>query len=432
MKSLLGLLFIVISLNFNVSGSHIQHFKKNKPKRLAKTLLKDSLFANHHFGFILFNPKKNKSVLEINPDKYFTPASNTKLLTLLTILGEFPNSDSLTLFKYHKAGDSLIVQGTGLPSLLHPDFNDTLPEFLTQKKNHIFLSQENKPKRFGDGWAWDDYPYQISAEISDFPIYGNNARFTRQENGKITSVNRIFRDSITNISGPWARNEKKNIFHTNKIKRDTTDIPFITSNELTLALLSDTLKQSVQPWKADFPKSASHFKTAVRDTLLKKMMIDSDNFIAEQLLLHLAIEKYDTTAISIAIDSAVSKHFADLKNQPVWRDGSGLSRYNLNTPSNIIDTYLMLERLIGRKKLLTYLAKGGETGTLKKMFTEEPRIEIFGKTGSMSNNFVFSGYLLTKKGETLLFCFMNTHFSHSVSEMRSGVERILRLVHQSY
>src|SRR5690349_3051690 len=75
-----------------------------------------------HTGFALFDISANKSVYEYNSDRYFTPASNTKIFTFyssLKLLG-----DSIPAFKYLERNDSLIIWGTGDPSLLNRNVYD--------------------------------------------------------------------------------------------------------------------------------------------------------------------------------------------------------------------------------------------------------------------------------------------------------------------
>ena len=58
-----------------------------------------------------------------NGDKYFTPASNTKIFTLfagLTML-----QDSIPAFKYAVNKDTITLQGTGDPTFLHNYFKDS-------------------------------------------------------------------------------------------------------------------------------------------------------------------------------------------------------------------------------------------------------------------------------------------------------------------
>ena len=59
------------------------------------------------------------------------------------------------------------------------------------------------------------------------------------------------------------------------------------------------------------------------------MMQVSDNMLAEQLMLVYASKNGLPLNSQKAIDHAVSTHMSDLPDAPIWRDGSGLSRYNL-------------------------------------------------------------------------------------------------------
>lgn len=77
------------------------------------------VFRQNHTGFALYDVEKQEMVAEYQSDRYFTPASNTKLFTLyagLCLLG-----DSIPALRYTTKGDSLIFWGTGDPNLLHPD-----------------------------------------------------------------------------------------------------------------------------------------------------------------------------------------------------------------------------------------------------------------------------------------------------------------------
>ena len=88
-------------------------------KRKIKKLFRHSQIMNDHFtGFALYDLDNKKMVYELNADKYFTPASNTKLFTFYTckrMLG-----DSIPAIKYTIKSDSLIFWGTGDPSFEHP------------------------------------------------------------------------------------------------------------------------------------------------------------------------------------------------------------------------------------------------------------------------------------------------------------------------
>jgi D-alanyl-D-alanine carboxypeptidase/D-alanyl-D-alanine-endopeptidase (penicillin-binding protein 4) len=161
------------------------------------------------------------------------------------------------------------------------------------------------------------------------------------------------------------------------------------------------------------------------------MMQESDNFIAEQLLLLCSGVLSDTLKPEIAIRYMKKNHLSDLPDPPVWIDGSGLSRYNLFTPRSIVKLWEKIYMKVDQERLFNLLAVGGQSGTLKNHYNNNPPY-IFGKTGTLSNNHSLSGYLITKKGDTLIFSFMSNNFTVSVSEVRKRMEAILKQLHNYY
>ena len=58
---------------------------------IKKSLNETANKNQYHIGFYLIDPETGKELINVNGDKYFTPASNTKILTLyaaLTTLGD--------------------------------------------------------------------------------------------------------------------------------------------------------------------------------------------------------------------------------------------------------------------------------------------------------------------------------------------------------
>jgi D-alanyl-D-alanine carboxypeptidase/D-alanyl-D-alanine-endopeptidase (penicillin-binding protein 4) len=198
---------------------------------------------------------------------------------------------------------------------------------------------------------------------------------------------------------------------------------------LLMELLQDTLKRSVHQIHRLKPADARVIFSVPSDSLYKVMMQESDNFIAEQLLILCAGELTDTLSTAVAIKKISERYLSDLSDRPAWVDGSGLSRYNLFTPRSIVQVWEKIYYLKPQDELFPLLAIGGKTGTLKNWFKADAPY-VFGKTGSLSNNHCLSGFLVTKKGRILIFSFMNSNFIHPVKEVRQMMEDILKTIYE--
>jgi D-alanyl-D-alanine carboxypeptidase/D-alanyl-D-alanine-endopeptidase (penicillin-binding protein 4) len=390
-----------------------------------------------HTGFVLFDIAANKTVYEYNGSKYFTPASNTKIFTFyasLKLLG-----DSIPAFKYIERNDSLILWGTGDPSFLYRNVYSSprALNFLQSSPRKIFLSPTNfQTTAYGSGWAWDDYNDYYSAERSALPIYGNTMLV--EGNGALVKITpRYFAQFVSysnDASGETVvRNFDSNILtvHSPISRKLKKEVPVKTTPDLAARLLSDTLHRSIDVLSIAPVAAAKTLYNEPADSVYKVMMQESDNFIAEQLLLVCASTLGDTLKPEITIDHMKERFFRDLPDQPYWVDGSGLSRYNLFTPRTIVALWRKIYADVPRERLFQLLAIGGKAGTIKNYY-QAPQPYIFGKTGSLSNNHCLSGYLVTQSGKTLIFSFMNSNFTVATAEVRRNMQDILKLIYEKY
>jgi serine-type D-Ala-D-Ala carboxypeptidase/endopeptidase (penicillin-binding protein 4) len=407
-------------------------------KALDKTFhLTDDKFQ-HHVGFALYDLEKKKSVYTYNADRYFTPASNTKIFTLFSCLSLL--GDSIPALKYIERKDSLIFWGTGDPSFFYKEVynNDRVYSFLKETSLPLYFSDSNfKTTNFGSGWAWDDYNDYYSAERSPLPIYGNIMSLEIYQKRILVQPpylkNYVKIGSLSQKPKVIRRLETNEFtFHPDYSQKDfQTDVPFKVDPELTTNLLSDTLKKIVRYIPKPISKSSRTLYSVPVDSIYRVMMQESDNFLAEQLLLICSQIVSDTLQPEIAIRYVKKNLLHDLTDEPKWVDGSGLSRYNLFTPRSIVQLWEKIYNQVPRERLFSLLATGGKSGTIKNWYNGDPPY-IFGKTGSLSNNHCLSGYLLTKKGKTLIFSFMNNNFIASTSDMRRDMEKILRSIYERY
>jgi D-alanyl-D-alanine carboxypeptidase/D-alanyl-D-alanine-endopeptidase (penicillin-binding protein 4) len=392
-----------------------------------------------HTGFMLYDPEQKKELYSFQSDKYFTPASNTKIFTFYTSL--IVLGDSVPGLRYIESGDSLIFTGTGDPSLLYENIYDPGKTFtfLSNTNKKLFLADGNfYTDALGAGWSWDDLPYTYSSERSGLPVYGNY--FTLQQTGSMIktqpayfSFNITMKDSVDeeSILDREPGSNKINLHPARLTHKNQWKTPFKTSSALAAKLLSDTLKKEVSPIKRILPRTAKTLYSIPVDSVYKEMMQESDNFIAEQLLLTCAGVLSDSLKPEIAIRYMKKNHLTDLPDKPIWVDGSGLSRYNLFTPRSIVKLWDKIYDRVPRERLFPLLAIGGKTGTVKRWYKNEPPY-LYGKTGTLSNNHCLSGYLVTKKGRTLIFSFMSNNHPAPSSAVRQEMEAILKQLYLHY
>lgn len=435
-----NLIFLPLSFIFLLTSCSSSKSLKVETK---STFSQFPAFQSGFSGFALFNPETEEMLIEHNPDKYFTPASNTKLFTFYTGLKTL--ADSVPALKYVVKNDSLIFWGTANPAFLHPEYgNNEVYNFLKEREEKLFyLPPKNKIEHFGPGWAWDDYNWYYSVERNAFPVYGNYVTFTFKPEKEIPEVkpsffrSKIIADStLPRNSSLVVRDLNKNIFryqYSEENEDDSQDVPFIASPQLVVKLLQDTLNKPVELLE-DFTVSSRTVQTfygIATDSLYKRMLQVSDNFLAEQILLMSAGAISDTLNAEIAIDYMMENHLQDLPDEPDWVDGSGLSVYNKFTPRAMVKLLSKIREEVPQERLFKLLPAGGESGTIKNLYkADEPY--IYAKTGTLSNTHNLSGYLKTKKGKVLIFSFMNNNYMAPTSEVKKGMEKILRNIYLNY
>jgi D-alanyl-D-alanine carboxypeptidase/D-alanyl-D-alanine-endopeptidase (penicillin-binding protein 4) len=424
MRTLL-LIFSILTL----SGCSVSHY-------LNKEIKNSPVLSQQHTGVSISHLNETKALASYQGNKYFTPASNTKLFSFYA--GLCALGDSIPGLEYLEWGELLIIRGTGDPSLLHPDLpHSKVFDFLKSRKEPIFFTPFNfENKRFGNGWAWNDYNDYYQPEVSPMPVYGNIARFKAGTDEPVNVSPAFWKKHavLDTLASGIEREEFQNVFHHSKLgvpQGLEQDVPVRMTDLVTVQLLSDTLKKEIKLINIPLEIELQKVNSIPSDSLYTRMMQASDNMLAEQLMLLYASANGLPLNTEKAIAHAIEHHLKDLPDKPIWKDGSGLSRYNLFTPRSIVALLQKIHAKVPQERLFKILPSGGKSGTLSNLFKgSEPF--IFAKTGSLSNNYSLSGYLITKKGKTLVFSFMNNNFARPSSEVRKEVERILTGLHDKF
>jgi len=418
-------------------------FKVRNSRKLHKQLDKLPIFKNSFAGFCIYDVEKQEYIVQQNDRRYFTPASNTKLLTFYAALKLLDKK--IPALKYTIQGDSLIFWGTGNPTFLHPKFPDQEAlDFLKHTKLKLYFSDTNfKDKHLGAGWAWDDYNNYYSKEKSVFPMYNNSVRFYLNKSGRLKVYPSFFQDSLRRetkekhkkkfwILRDLAQNQFLYYLPNKLEKAHYQEVPIKNSSQLTAKMLSEALDKKVKQVTRTMRTrdSIRTLYTMKRDVLCKWMLETSDNFWAEQILWLCADSLNGSKVLNTnkIIKKIKNEFLADLSEPPHWVDGSGLSRYNLLTPRSIVQLLLKIKKEYGKTEadlqhIFELLPQSGE-GTLRHRFEGNPPF-IFGKTGTLSHNHNLSGYLVTKSGKLLVFSYMNNHYMTKTKYIKQQTDKIL-------
>lgn len=430
--------FLLVTTYFLVILSSCS-IQKKIAREAQNDILNNADFAPAHVGISLYDPLTGQYLYNYQGDKFFVPASNTKIFTCYAAMKNL--GDSLAGIRYVDKGDGTIeVEGNADASFLHPDFkNQPVFDFLAKQKR-ILLTDENwKEEALGAGWAWDDYKSDYMAERSAMPAYGNLAGFTMK--GGFRAVPSYFQkpleEAIAHSNGAFLINRAYGsdlFFVTAAVNKfSSATIPFYTAGNLaTIQLLNDTLKNKVAPihYKINQHPDLGKIYSQPTDSLLKLMMHRSDNFFAEQTLLMVSNEKLAMMNTAKIIDTLLKSDLQNLPQKPKWVDGSGLSRYNLFTPQDFVWVLTQMKNEFKWERIKEIFPTGGE-GTLSSLYKNYGG-RIHAKTGTLSNHVALSGYITTHKGKQIIFSVLVNAHQTPASTIRKGVEKFLSAVMDKY
>lgn len=350
--------------------------------------IRDEINQFPGFSGVLIKDLNTQEVLfSYNEDKLFTPASLTKIFTLMAALEIFDEEQYAypTSFYFSSAtpgeinGD-LYIAGSGDPTQT-PEVIRKIADALVQKFNirHIsgdIVLDNSKflPEEFlGRGWMWDDKNPLIGA----LTVMGSKVK--EKQNSYLNTMPLLWGNIFSQELSKKGVKIEGNI-RVGKTKENL---------RVKYVYYSDTL-----------------------DKILAYMMKKSDNQTAENIFRSLVPEdnpegSSTTIARSIAsleevIDTALGLKWGE---DYILVDGCGLSEYNLITPAHLVEVISYLYRKYDFK-ILDYFANTKEKGTLR----ERLPFQVWGKTGTLSSASALAGLLKTKNKRWVVFCLMENNF----------------------
>jgi serine-type D-Ala-D-Ala carboxypeptidase/endopeptidase (penicillin-binding protein 4) len=160
---------------------------------------------------------------------------------------------------------------------------------------------------------------------------------------------------------------------------------------------------------------------AVRSPTVAKLIqltnTPSDNYLAETLLKDLGAQFGGAGTTSAGVSVVRQELATTFGIAPRFNDGSGLSRYDSTSPSQVVT---LLEQMYSNSYFVNSLAITGKTGTLQhEAIGTAAQGQCHAKTGTLHDVASLAGYCLARDGHELAFAFLanrlgNPDYVHQV------------------
>ncbi len=397
----------------------------------------DSLIFEHFesegatVAMAIFDLKGDSLIYSHNYNRRLPPASTLKVITTFVAQKFFAPSTRFYTYLF-KTGGNMIVFGGGDPMLDNYDLEemaDALSSRGVRRIDTLFYDDGFYTKdRYPYGWLWDDIEMTYAPPIS--PLVLNQGIIALHY--KDTVKGNFHYMHIRTIDTTETRYEILGdtiLVYGDFDRRRWFAFPQRNPEELFLlsfrnALQRDSIKVGAVGGYRKLPESAyliySHPSPPI-DTILRVMNEKSSNFMAEVILRNIGAYAYGEGSWLNGL--RMVKHILTLEGVDtnfLIVDGSGLSRYNMVSPSVFIDVYRAAYRDPGFFRRFTgVLAKPGK-GTLKKRFREYRDI-LRAKTGSLRGVTSLTGVL----DDRYAFVFIAYGFNGKLSKYRKVQDSLM-------
>jgi serine-type D-Ala-D-Ala carboxypeptidase/endopeptidase (penicillin-binding protein 4) len=432
-----------------------------------KPILKQN--SRVHWGIHAVQVKTGKVLATMNADKFFIPASNTKLfsssMALLSLGAGHRFATRVLAGSAPDAGGNLrgdlVLYGGGDPSLSSRRYPyDKSKAFEDDRLAPLRdLARQLKARGItrvggnivGDdtlwdfdpvpsGWGADDGVFEYGAPVSaltfndnifdlrlsaaglelnppvEYFDIANEVRFDPSQPRRIR-VSRLPGERLLRISGnlPPGAAAYENQF--------AIDDPALYA---AIAFRGVLIEEGI---RVDGPAVARHQKPAQlegvelarRESVPLSQIAEvtdkvSQNLYAE-LLLRSALQK--TTLEEFLRQVGIDRKETNLE------DGSGMSRLNLVSPQAIVQLLRFLALSGEGERFRSLLPIGAEDGTLRNRFDKNPKAKLIqAKTGSLSHVSALGGYAQSKKHGLIAFNIVANNYNVTAAEVRKAIDAL--------
>jgi serine-type D-Ala-D-Ala carboxypeptidase/endopeptidase (penicillin-binding protein 4) len=427
------------------------------------------LFSRARWGILVQPLSTAQTLYNRDAQKYFTPASNAKLLTTAAALQELGVNFRFRTSIYDNGNGVLRIVGRGDPSLTDTQLQDLAQQL--KQKGIIQIKQLIADDSYIQGdivnptWQWEDLQSDYGAPVSSFILNQNlfSLKIVPQTVGKLsqvvwTDINEAKQWRTINQSVTVAQNQQTNINFTRdlsgtilRIQGKLTansepyliNLPIVDPNYYFLrrfrnALVTEKiiLGQTLVLTGGTNQQEIAAVESPPLSELLLETNINSNNLYAEALLRALAVRKprvQNQTSADVGLE-VVKVSLTQLGVDPanyILVDGSGLSRRDLVTPEAFVQTLRGIAKTPVAFVYRASLPVAGKSGTLKNRFRNTPAEGIVqAKTGTMTGVVSLSGYVNALRYEPLVFSIIVNQSEQPATVVRQAIDEIVVLLTQ--
>ncbi|OYD92143.1 D-alanyl-D-alanine carboxypeptidase/D-alanyl-D-alanine-endopeptidase [Nostoc sp. 'Peltigera membranacea cyanobiont' 210A] len=427
------------------------------------------LFSRGRWGILIQPLSTGPTLYSRDAQKYFTPASNLKLLTTAAALQELGANFRIRTSIYQNGNGVLRVVGRGDPSLSDTELQKLAQQLKQKGINQIQQLSADDSYIQGDivnpTWQWEDVQSSDGVPVSSFILNKNifsfklvpqavgkslqvlwidpsEAKQWRIINQSITvpqnqpsyvNVTRELSGTVLRIQGQLATNSEESLI----------DLPVVDPNyyflrrfRTALATKKITLGQTLVVNGGVNQQEIAFVESPPLAELLAETNLNSNNLYAEALLRALAVKKTrlkNQTSADVGLEvvkASLTKLGVDPANY-ILVDGSGLSRRDLVTPEAFVQTLRGMAKTPTAYIYRASLPVAGKSGTLKGRFQNTPAEGIVqAKTGTLTGVVSLSGYMNAPKYEPLVFSIIVNQSNQSATVVRQAIDEVVVLLTQ--
>ncbi|MEA5514534.1 D-alanyl-D-alanine carboxypeptidase/D-alanyl-D-alanine-endopeptidase [Nodularia sp. UHCC 0506] len=438
-------------------------------KSAVDTITNSPEFRRVRWGILVKNLANEQILYSRDAEKYFNPASNTKLLTTAAALQQLGADFRIRTSVYQDGNGVLRVVGRGDPSLKVPQLQELAKQLqqqgITQVNQLIADDSYFQGEIIHPSWEWEDLAAYYGAPVNSLivnenaslltvspqtigkplqlkwnePVEAyqwlveNNSITTQKDESGFVAVSRGLRGPMLRIQGQMAVNSNSTM---RAVAVFDPVQNFLRHFRQTLVKSGISVNQMSYGTSAKNDRELAAVESPSLSELLKETNINSNNLYAEALLRTLAIkqpEKTNQTTADAGL-AVVKTTLTQLGVDPtsyILVDGSGLSRKNLISPQALVQTLQAMTKSPQAEIFRASLPVAGVSGTLRNRLRDTPAVEIVqAKTGTMTGVVSLSGYVNAPNYQPLAFSIIVNHSEQPARVVRQSIDEIVVLLTQ--